>query len=111
MPDPANPDQKIDLILEGAAYDLSILSTGQFTAVFDLLLIQGFEAGTVSVYGDQITLTPVSPPGTVMSGTWMLQGDMLFIEAIRSLDLDGDGTPEVIPFELEFSPRVVQESI
>jgi hypothetical protein len=111
VPDPANPDQKIDLILEGAAYDLSILSTGQFTAVFDLLLVQGFETGTASVYGDQITLTPVSPPGSVMSGTWMLQGDVLFIEAIRSLDLDGDGTPEVIPFELEFSPRVTQESV
>ena len=109
VPDPANPDEQIYLILEGAAYDLSILSTGQFTAVFDLLLVQGFETGTVSVRGDEITLTPVSPPGSVMSGTWMLQGDVLFIEAIRSLDLDGDGVPDVIPFELEFSAREIQE--
>ena len=111
VPDPADPAKKIDQILEGAAYDLSIQSTGQFTAVFDLLLVQGFEAGTASVYGNQITQTPDSPPGSVMSGTWMLEGDILFIEAIRSLDLDGDGTPEVIPFELEFSPREFQESM
>lgn len=105
VPDPENPDEGIDLVPEGATYTLSILSTGHFTAVFDLLLVQGFETGTVSVYEDQITLTPVSPPGAVMSGTWMLQGDVLFVDAIRSLDIDGDGTPEVIPFQLEFSAR------
>ena len=105
VPNPENPDEDMDLIPEGAAYTLSILSTGQFTAVFDLLLVQGFETGTVTVFDDQITLTPTSPPGGVMSGTWMLQGDVLYVEAIRSLDLDGDGTLEVIPFELEFSSR------
>jgi hypothetical protein len=105
VPDPANPDEDMDLIPDGATYTLSILSTGQFTAVFDLLLVQGFETGTVSVFDDQITLTPVSPPGSVMAGTWMLQGDVLFVEAVRSLDIDGDGVSEVIPFELEFSAR------
>ena len=105
VPDPANQDQDIDLIPEGASYTLSIISTGQFTAVFDLLLVQGLETGTVSVYQDQITLTPVSPPGDVMSGTWTLQGDILYVDAVRSLDIDGDGTQEVIPFQLEFSAR------
>jgi hypothetical protein len=105
VPDPANPDELIDLVLEGASYTLSILSTGQFTAVFDLLLVQGFEAGTVSVYQDEITLIPISPPGSVMSGTWFLQGEVLFVEAVRSLDIDGDGVQEVIPIQIEFSSR------
>ena len=105
VPDPANPDDLIDLVPEGASYTLSILSTGQFTAVFDLLLVQGFETGTVTVYRDEITLTPFGPPGSVMSGNWMLQGDVLFVDAVRSLDIDGDGNPEVIPFQLEFSSR------
>jgi len=105
VPDPENQDQDIDLIPEGASYTLSIISTGQFTAVFDLLLVQGFETGTVSVYQDQITLTPISPPGDVMSGTWMLQGDILYVDAVRSLDIDGDGTQEILPFQLEFSAR------
>lgn len=105
VPDPSNSDEFIDLVPEGASYTLSILSTGQFTAVFDLLLVQGFETGTVSVYQDQITLNPISPPGSVMSGNWMLQGDVFFVEAVRSLDIDGDGVQEVIPFQLEFSSR------
>ena len=103
VPNPENPSENLDLIEEGASYALSIIATGQFTAVFDFILLQGFESGSVEVSGNQISLVPTSPPGSAMSGTWSLQEDALIVDAIRSIDLDGDGTPEVIPFHLEFS--------
>jgi hypothetical protein len=105
LPDPEQPDQMVDLIPQGASYTLSILATGQFTAVFDLILAQGYEAGRVEVSGNQVALTPTSPPGTGLSGTWQIQDGRLVVDAIRSLDLDGDGSPEVIPFFVELVER------
>ena len=105
VPDPQNPSENLDLIEEGASYALSVLSTGHYTAVFDLVVLQGFEAGEIQVSGDQITLTPTSPPGTVMSGLFMFEGDNLVIDALRSLDYDGDGDDDVVPIHLELVPR------
>jgi len=105
VPNPEIPSESIELVGEGASYALSILSTGRYTAVFDLVLVQGLEVGDVQVQGDQIILTPTSPPGTTMSGTWTLQGDLLTVDALRKLDLDGDGADEVVPFHLELNRR------
>ena len=105
VPNPQNPSETLDLIEEGASYALSVLATGQYTAVFDLVVLQGFEAGEIRVSGDQIILTPTSPPGTVMSGLFMFEGDNLVIDALRSLDYDGDGDDDVVPIHLELVPR------
>ena len=105
VPNPDNAAEEIDLVEEGGSYALSILSTGQYTAVFDLVVLQGFEAGVIHVFGDQSTLTPTSPPGTAMSGSWMLNGDQLMIDALREIDYDGDGFQEVVPIHLELTAR------
>jgi hypothetical protein len=105
VPDPEDPSLNLDLIAQGASYALSILATGQYTAVYDLVLVRGFETGTITVRGDQLTLVPVSPPGTPTSGVWTLQGDRFVVDALRELDLDGDGEEELILFHLELVPR------
>lgn len=105
VPDPENPLQNLDLVPQGASFTLSILATGQYTAVYDLVLVRGFETGTINVRGDQITLVPVSPPGTPTSGVWTLQGDRLVVDALRELDLDGDGEDELILFHIELLPK------
>lgn len=103
--DPDNPSQEIDLVEQGGSYALSILSTGQYTAVFDLLVAQGFQAGEVSLSGDQVILTPTSPPGSSTSGTWMFQGDLLIVEAVAVVDLNEDGTDDPIAIRFEFVAR------
>jgi len=105
VPDPENISQTIDLVQEGASYALSILSTGQYTAVFDLIVLQGFEAGTIEVSGDLITMTPTSPPGTTLTGTWMFQGDVLIVDGFRDIDYDGDGEDELVSIHFEFLLR------
>lgn len=105
VPNPENILETLDVIGEGGSYVLSILGSGQYTAVFDLVLLQGFEAGTIEVRGQILNLTPISPPGGSMSGSWMLEGDLLIVEALREIDLDLDGEEEVVPFYVELVPR------
>ncbi len=105
VPNPENLLETLDVIQEGGSYVLSVLGSGQYTAVFDLVLLQGFEAGTVKVAGQTISLTPTTPPGGVMSGSWMFEGDILVVEALREIDLDLDGEDELVPFYVEFLAR------
>jgi hypothetical protein len=102
---PDDPSQRIDLVEQGAAYALSVLSTGQYTAVYDLILARGHEAGTAEVSGDQVTLTPTSPPGPATSGTYLFVGDTLRLYAVRLVDYDFDGVDEVIDINFDFLPR------
>jgi hypothetical protein len=105
VPNPENPGQTIDLIEEGASYALSVLASGQYTAVFDLIVVHGFETGTIEVSGSVLTLTPTGSTGTVMSGSWMFQGATLVVDALRELDYDLDGEVEVVPIHIEMTPR------
>ncbi len=104
VPDPEGPGS-IDLIQDGASYVLSILATGQYSAVFDLLVVRGFEAGKATVHGNEILLVSTTPAEATTSGTWSLDAGTLTVDVIRELDIDGDGEPEVVPFGLEFTLR------
>lgn len=105
VPNPENLLETLDIIQEGGSYVLSVLGSGQYTAVFDLVLLQGFEAGTIEVNGQNISLTPTTPPGGGMSGSWMFEEDILVVEALREIDLDLDGEDELVPFYVEFVAR------
>jgi hypothetical protein len=105
VPNPENLLETLDVVQEGGSYVLSILGSGQYTAVFDLVLLRGFEVGTIKVSGQSINLTPTTPPGGVMSGSWMFEGDILIVEAFREIDLDLDGEDELVPFYVEFLAR------
>jgi hypothetical protein len=101
---PDQPGQRIDIVEQGASYKLSILSTGQYTSVYDLIIVRGHEAGKVEVDGNRVTLLPTSPPGSSTSGTWMFQGDVLLVQAVRLVDFDDDGVEEAIDLHFEFVP-------
>lgn len=103
FPDPENPGESIDLISQGGSYALSVLATGGYTAVYDLVLVQGFESGKAEISGEQITLTPTS--GTVTAGSWSLEGGNLVVDALKELDYDLDGVAEVVPIHIELTRR------
>jgi len=105
VPNPENLLETLDVIQEGGSYSLSILGSGQYTAVFDLVLLQGFEVGTVQARGQTIILTPTGADAGSMSGSWLFDGDVLVIDALREIDLDTDGEVEVVPFYVEFVAR------
>ncbi len=107
---PDNPSQGIDLVEQGGSYVLSILGTGQYTAVFDLLATRGFQAGTIKVAGDRITLTPATPPGPATSGTWRFEESVLVVTAEILFDFDEDGDEEVVGVAFSFVPRDLQNS-
>jgi hypothetical protein len=101
---PDNPSQGIDLVEQGASYVLSILATGQYTAVFDLIAAQGFQAGTVKLFGNRITLTPSTPAGPSTSGTWLFQGETLLVTAETLVDYDQHGEDELVSVVFAFVP-------
>ncbi|MBT8398269.1 MAG: hypothetical protein KJN92_14950, partial [Gemmatimonadetes bacterium] len=88
-------------------YAFSVLGDGTYSAVFDLVVIQGFEAGEITVSGQNLILTPLGSSGGAMTGSWMFEGDRLKVDALREIDLNGDGVEELVPFYLEFTSRGV----
>ena len=105
VPDPANFLETLDVIQEGGSYALSVLGDGTYSAVFDLVVFQGMEVGTITVSGQTLTLTPAGSSGGAMTGSFMLEGDVLKVDALREIDFDGDGTEELVPFYLELVSR------
>lgn len=105
LSNPDDPSQEIDLVEQGASYDLSILATGQYAAVFDIITARGYEAGTVRLFGDRITLTPTSSSGPATSGTWSFQGATLTVEAETLFDVDQDGEDELVGVTFTLVPR------
>jgi len=99
----ANPETVVRLIQEeGATFTLSVLSDGQYQAVLEVFGQSNPELGTVSVSGNQITLTPTIPPGPTTAGTWRFQGDTLILDGDTEFDFNFDGTDEqaTVHFEL-----------
>jgi hypothetical protein len=105
IPNPENLLETVDVIQEGGSYAFSVLGDGQYTAVFDLVLLQGFEVGTIQVTGQNLILTPTSPAGGPMSGTWMFEGDVLIVDALREFDISQSGEPVLVPLYLELVAR------
>ena len=105
VPNPENLLETVDVVQEGGSYALSVLADGQYSAVFDLVLLEGFEVGTLQVTGQTLILTPIGTNGGVMSGSWMFEGDVLIIDALRELDFDQDGEEEVVPIYIELIVR------
>jgi hypothetical protein len=99
----SDPDRILDIIAEGGQFTLSILSTGHYSARLSLPLVgASTEAGTVTVSGNQFTITPTSPPGPSTTGTWSLEGGVLYLDGATEFDFDLDGTREAadVHFEL-----------
>jgi hypothetical protein len=99
----ANPSLTWDLVEIGATFSLSILATGQYTAVLTAFGQSNTETGNVEVSGNRVTISPVSPPGPSVDGTWQFIGEILHLDGQTEFDFNLDGTREQanVHFELE----------
>ena len=100
-----NPGISVDLIATGATFTLSILSTGQYSASLSAFGQANTEVGTVTVSGDQITITPTTPPGPAISGAFYFQGETLVLDGESEFDFNQDGILEAALVHLELVPR------
>jgi hypothetical protein len=97
----ANPSTTVNLIEEGAVFTLSILATGQYSASIVIFGQPGSEVGTVSVSGNQITISPSN--GSATTGTFSLQGNTLIVDGETEFDFNLDGTREAATVHMELT--------
>ena len=102
----ANPTVAPDLIELGAAFDLNIQPSGQYTAILVFALQSSTEIGQITVSGSNITLSPTFPPGQPSTtGTYSLVGDRLVIDGTSQFDFNTDGDPEPALAHFEFARK------
>jgi len=90
----ANPSISVDLLDLGATFTLSILSTGQYSASISGPGILGTELGTITVSGNEVTITPTSPEGPPQLSIWSFQGSALVLDGESAFDFNQDGETE-----------------
>ena len=100
----AVPGISVDLVDQGATFTLSILSTGQYSASLAAFGQSNTEVGTVTVSGNQVTITPTSPAGPPLVATYRFQGDLLILDGDSEFDFNLDGTPEEAFAHIELLP-------
>jgi hypothetical protein len=100
----ANPSVSVDLIQEGATFTLSILSTGAYSASLTAFGQTNSEIGTIRVNGNQVTITPTSPPGPALAATFEFVGTLLVLDGDTAFDFNLDGTPEPALAHIELTP-------
>ena len=99
-----NPGISVDLVEEGATFTLSILSNGQYSASLAAFGQANTELGTISVSGNQVTITPTSPGGDPLVATFSFQGSTLILDGDSEFDFNLDGTPEPAFAHIELTP-------
>jgi hypothetical protein len=100
----SSPGISVDLVDQGATFTLSILSTGQYSASLAAFGQSNTEVGTVTVSGNQVTITPTSPAGPPLVATYRFQGDLLILDGDSEFDFNLDGTPEDAFAHIELLP-------
>ncbi len=98
------PETSVDLVDEGGVFTLSILATGDYTASLVIYGQPNTEAGKVTVSGDQITITPTTPPGPPVTGRWRIEGGILYLDGSTEFDFDLDGIRETADIHMELYP-------
>lgn len=105
MTSQTNPDISVDLIEEGAAFTLSILSNGQYTATLTIFEQGTSEMGNVQISGNTVTITPTQPEGPALEATWSFQGERLVLDGESEFDFNLDGTTEASFVHIVLEPR------
>ncbi len=100
----ANPSVSVDLVAEGATFTLSILGNGQYTASLAAFGQSNTEIGQVKVSGNEVTITPTSPPGPALVGTFEFQGETLILDGASEYDFNRDGTTESALVHMVLNP-------
>jgi hypothetical protein len=94
MTNQANTSISVDLVEQGATFNLSILSTGQYSASLTAFGIAGTEVGMVTIAGNEVTIAPTTPPGTPLVAIWSIQGNDLVLDGDSEFDFNQDGETE-----------------
>jgi len=100
----ANPSVSVDLVQEGATFTLSVLSTGEYSASLTAFGQTNTEIGTIRVNGNQVTITPTSPPGPALTGSFEFVGNTLILDGETAFDFNLDGSPEPAQAHIELHP-------
>lgn len=101
---PEGGGEGLDLIAEGGAFTLNVQPSGQYTAI---LTIPGVpppppELGMLSVEGDELLFHRTTPPQVTSRTTYERLGDgHVQFSGPSQVDLDGNGTPEIITLDVE----------
>jgi len=104
MTNKSNPAISVDLVEQGATFTLSILSTGQYSASLAAFGQSNTEVGTVTVSGNQVTITPTSPAGPALVAIFSFQGEILVLDGDSEFDFNLDGNPEGALIHMELVP-------
>jgi hypothetical protein len=94
MTNRANPLISLDLVEMGASFTLSVLATGQYSASLTTFGATNTEVGTVTVSGNQVTISPASPEGPPLVAVWSFQGEALVLDGESEFDFNQDGATE-----------------
>lgn len=100
----ANPDLNVDLIDMGATFTLSVLGNGQYTAYLSAFQQSNTEIGRIEVSGSQVTISPTTPPGPSIVGTFEFQGSVLVLDGETEYDFNQDGISESALVHMELEP-------
>jgi len=100
----ANPSVRVDLVAEGATFTLSILANGQYSAFLAAFGQSNAEIGQIEVSGNEVTITPTTPPGPPLVGTFEFQGSTLVLDGATEYDFNRDGTTESALVHMELNP-------
>jgi hypothetical protein len=90
----ANPQVAPDLVQLGAAFNLNIQPSGQYTAVLAYLQGVQTEIGSISVAGTTVTLQRSFPTMATTSAVYAFAGSELTLDGDTTFDFNFDGTPE-----------------
>lgn len=94
MTNRANPLIAVDLVEMGASFTLSVLATGQYSASLTAFGATNTEVGTVTISGNQVTISPTSPEGPPLVAVWSFQGEALVLDGESEFDFNQDGVSE-----------------
>ena len=104
MTSTANSEVVANLVELGAVFTLSVQPPGRYTAI-----LQGFgqsssESGRLTVEGEYVILTPMSPPGPQSEALWERMGESVILEGESEFDFNLDGTDETATLRQVLSP-------
>jgi hypothetical protein len=100
----ANPEVSLDLVEAGATFTLSVLGNGQYSASLAAFGQSNTEIGRIEVSGNQVTITPTTPTGPSIVGTFEFQGSVLVVDGGTEYDFNQDGISESALVHMELDP-------
>jgi hypothetical protein len=90
----ANPDLKVDILEQGATFDLNVQPSGQYTAILIYAGQASTEIGILSVSGNVVTMSRSFPNAETTTALYSLSGNQLTLDGDTEFDFNLDGTAD-----------------